>query len=269
MSDCPGLTLKEALLQLTDANIGHALRRAIELERERRPYDSSMRGAILHPVPAWLHADSNSPSRVKRLEKYVGRASGTAAVSAQLRQLERHRRKNLSDKLLAGEFNITGIVYPRRLDSKRVRIPNEYVGFLKPDFRRSRLHGDGLEFLDVRIDIPDVPGTIVESETVVAPDDAAAKTVIVENLDKSEIKVPIRRRPGRPGLPPEFRQEMIRRAEAGKLYEHFSDEAKYLYEWGVRSGLRNSHGDPWPRKTIENKLRALYRELKAQNRAPK
>jgi hypothetical protein len=268
MSERSGLTLKEALDQLTDAEIRHAHQESLRLERARQPNHRALRAAVFEPVPVWLRAESNWAGRAKRIERHLRHASGETALNAQLEQVKRHRRQSLLDKLLSGDLIATGIECPRSLNSERRQIPKEFFGFLKPDFRHSRLHGHGMEIIEVRIHPADVGGTVVENET--APrGQASTEKAVVETPDESEIKVPVRGRRGRPGLPPDFGLEMRRRAKVGQLFIYLSQEAKYLHQWGVRRGFRNPQGKPWPKKTIENNLRDRYRVLKARNRAPK
>jgi hypothetical protein len=169
---------------------------------------------------------------------------------AEAEQAGRALVEGLMGLLKSGELVATGIQAPLQMDSKRLLVQRRLFRTLTPVFRDSYLIGPGIKIVDVLIQR--AGGNKPHSN------DAAMANIVEISAAR-----------GRPPLPPDFAQEMLRRAEAGQLSNSFGEEAKYLYDWGDRIGLRNSKNISWLQKTITNKLSKLYRELKARYSIPK
>jgi hypothetical protein len=247
-----GLTLQEAAEQYADRQLWNEFQMAAERAGGRRPvgYFTDAQGIPLCGQ-----------------EEFEVIQRGNAAVA----DCDRHWTDvtiDLWTKLSAGELIASGFECPPRLDSARRQVPRHLFRILNPNFNDSSLIGHSITIIDVRIRRASDSIPVPEAEMDNAWADAAVGMSLSAGREEAKIDVPPRGERGRPGLPPEFEQELRRRAEAGQLCDTLNQEATCLHAWGTRSGFRNPKGAPWAKNTIRNKLKDVYWELSARKSHP-
>jgi len=194
----------------------------------------------------------------ERLKKSVdGLVVVRGAGRAENRLAAAHKRhwdrmvRAFQEKLASGELVATAIETPMRADSGRIKVSTALWPVLDLDFRNSMARGDGVTFRDVLV------ATAEETAAKYRPSDYGR----APQKGSGELW------PGRPSFPKrEIEKELKRRAEAGLLFATLAEEARHLSGWACARAeeLEWSHGHPSP-KTVENRIRQLYWELKRKS----
>jgi hypothetical protein len=247
VSDEFGLTLNEAAQQLTDRELWQAYEAAIAQAGgwRRTTYFTDGDGV---PLCGWSEFAE------------VTRKNGLVAERDRLGKKVTH---DLWQQLYRRELIATGTPLPLKPDSGRQEIPAQLFRLLHPGYRTSSLSGHGLKFVDVRVQ------RATNTPSQKSDEGTTGAAAIVPNTGASAlVEVPPSGRPGRPDLPPEFEIELRRRAEADEMCGRLNQEANYLYRWGSER-FENPKGRPWAVGTIRNRLRRIYKLLKAQKSCTK
>lgn len=107
------------------------------------------------------------------------------------------------------------------------------------------------------------------------PDEKVDRQWLMEFCDKQEgwrepsfwqrEKKESERYPGRPSVKPAILQKLKDRADAGEMAQSLADEARQLLAWATET-YQGQPGVPSKSTSIENQIRATYRELREKAR---